>query len=112
MPLQGPDKAIEDGADPEVVRSLKLAISSFNHFDKDGKGSLTQVRPFMSYQHWLDRSLEAFAGHCTCIISKKESLNLGNANFIASIQIHNHMRALKSFRDCLTTELWFRLLPL
>ena len=41
--VQTPSKAKEDGADPAVVDSLTLAISSFNHFDKDGNGSLAQV---------------------------------------------------------------------
>lgn len=41
--MQTPSKAKESGADSAAVETLALAISSFNHFDKDGNGSLAQV---------------------------------------------------------------------
>lgn len=41
--LQGLSEVKAGSADPQTVETLKLAIASFNHFDKDGNGSLMQV---------------------------------------------------------------------
>lgn len=60
--LQGADKAVEQGADPEVVKTLMLALNSFNHFDKDGNGSLTQVLERASVVHYNHADIEPGKG--------------------------------------------------
>ena len=40
--MQTPSRAKKEGADPAAVEALTLIVASFNHFDKDGNGSLAQ----------------------------------------------------------------------
>ena len=64
--VQGVEKLKSQGVSPQVIETVKLAITSFNHFDKDGNGSLAQVSMLLC--------LPLYAVHhetyiCTCRMS-------------------------------------------